>query len=57
MEDLSKYVDLISGIIGFILGIGATVTFQKITVGKKGTMSDQRGSTVGRDQAGRDINR
>ena len=57
MENWSEYMELISGVIGFVLGSGVTLTVQKFRQGNNSSYSDQRSSRVGGDQAGRDIHK
>lgn len=57
MENFADYVDAVSGVVGFLLGCGATLTVQKFRQGRNSSYSDQRGSQVGGDQAGRDIHK
>lgn len=55
MKFINEYWDLISGAIGFLLGSGVTLTFQRLRQGSNANFADQNRSTVGGDQAGRDI--
>ncbi len=55
MDLIKQYIDLLSAAIGFLLGCGITFTVQRLRLGKNANFSDQRGSHVGGDQAGRDL--
>jgi hypothetical protein len=55
MDLIKQYIDLFSAAIGFLLGCGVTLTVQRLRLGKNANFSDQRGSHVGGDQAGRDL--
>ena len=55
MDQIKQYAELITGILGFVAGSGFTLAVQKIRQGQNANFSDQRKSTVGGDQAGRDI--
>lgn len=57
MENLSDYLEIVTGVIGFLLGCGVTLTVQKFRQGNNSSYSDQRNSRVGGDQAGRDIHK
>ncbi|ESX97711.1 hypothetical protein X755_19140 [Mesorhizobium sp. LNJC405B00] len=50
-------MEIVTGVIGFLLGCGFTLTVQKFRQGKNSSYSDQRSSRVGGDQAGRDIHK
>lgn len=54
MELLGHYFDLMSGLIGAVIGAGITITVSKYSLGKRSTFSNQSGSQVGGDQVGRD---
>lgn len=55
MDDIKEYVDLISALIGFLVGCGVTMTVQRLRQGRNANYADQRNSKVSGDQAGRDI--
>ncbi|EIM26829.1 hypothetical protein MicloDRAFT_00033790 [Microvirga lotononidis] len=55
MEHLKEYIEWITGVLGFLLGSGFTLAFQRIRQGQNANFADQRTSRVGGDQAGRDI--
>lgn len=55
MNVITEYLEVVWGIIGFVLGCGATITFQKLRQGTNATYSNQSNSRVKGDQAGRDI--
>lgn len=55
MELISQYSEILAGILGFVIGCGVTVTVQRLRLGTNSTLSNQSGSSVKGDQAGRDI--
>lgn len=57
LEFFLKYLEVVTGVVGFLLGSGITLTVQRFRQGNNASYSDQSNSRVGGDQAGRDINK
>jgi hypothetical protein len=55
MSQVLEWANLVSSVVGFLLGCGVTLSVQRLRLGKGATFSDQRNSKVGGDQVGRDL--
>lgn len=57
VELWNSYSEIVSAVLGFLAGCAVTVVVTRVRQGKAANYANQSGSTVGRDQAGRDIRR